>query len=212
MCAALQQRGFPAADLEQIGAGSGDPLGSSIVVATLAIRSQLGPRLAQVYAPTVIASFGSGASLVQVRVTAIGGAAAYLAAEQADLQARQTAGRELAASRAITAPAAAKAALSAGQVDSRLLITLVALAHSHPVQITGFSDSGPGTEAGGPLRMVTISAPTASYQHQVLAFLQQQRPPLLASFSERRYGKATDIQIEFTAPSPPGLLDSIASG
>ena len=210
MCAALQQRGFPAADLEQIGAGSGDPLGSGIVVATLAIRSQLGARLAQVYAPAVIASFGSGASLVQVRVTAIGGAAAYLAAERADLQARQTAGRELAASKAINAPAAARAALSAGQVDSRLLITLVALAHSHLVQITGFSDSGPGT--GGPLRMVTINAPTAAYQQQVLAFLQQQRPPLLASFSEHHHGKSTYIQIEFTAPSPPGLLDSIASG
>jgi hypothetical protein len=205
-CAALQQDGFPASDLEQLGAGSGDPLGSGVVVSTLAVRSQLGSRLAQVYAPAVIASFGSGTSLVQVRVTAVGGAAAYLPAERADLQARITAGRELADNKNLHAPPGAWAELSAGQVDSRLLITLAALARMYPVQISSFGDSGPG--GSGPLRLAVVVAPSASYLHQLLSFLQAQRAPLLASLSEHRDGSSTEVQIEFTAPSPLGLFSS----
>lgn len=206
MCAALQQHGFPAQDLEQITAESGDPLGSGVVAGTLAVRTQLGPRLAQVYAPTVIASFGSGASLIEVRVTAVGGATAYLAAERADLQARKVGGRALTGNKAIHMPSAARAQLLAGQVDGRLLITLSALSHNYQVQITGFSDSGPGAGSGGPLRMVTVTAPTAGYLRQLLAFLKAQRPPLLAGVSEHWHGSVTDVEIEFTAPSPPGLL------
>jgi hypothetical protein len=208
-CAALQQDGFPAADLEQIGDGSGDPLGSSVVVGTLAVRTQLGPRLAQVYAPQVIASFGAGTSLVQVRVTAVGGAAAYLSAERADLQARTTAGRQLAGNKNLRAPSAATAELAAGQVDSRLLITLVALARMYPVQLTGFSDSGPG--GSGPLRLATVVAPTPSYLSQLLSFLRAQRPPLLATVLQHPDGSATEVQIEFTAPSPTGLFGSAGS-
>jgi hypothetical protein len=211
MCSALQQHGFPAADLAPLTAASPDPLGSGIVVATAAVRSQLGPRLARVYAPLVIASFGSGSSLVQVRVTAIGGAAAYLAAVRADLQSRQVAGRELAGNKDIRAPAAARAELSAGRVDSRLLITLAALAYKYPVQISGFGDAGPGASAGVPLRLVTIVAPTATDLRQVLAFLRAQRAPLLASIVSHRDGSATAVQVQFSAPSPTGLLGTGAS-
>jgi hypothetical protein len=211
MCTALQQQGFPAADLEVIGAGSGDPLGSGIVVSTLAVRSQLGARLGQVYAPLVIASFGSGASLVQIRVTAVGGAAAYLATVQADLQARKFAGLEIASNKNIQVPASGRAELTAGQVDSRLLITLAALAHRFaPVQIRGFGDAGPGAGSTGPLRLMIIAAPTSAYLHQLLAFLHQQRAPLLPLVSERGQGRTTTVQIEFTAPSLIGLLDASA--
>jgi hypothetical protein len=78
MCSALQQHGFPAADLEPLGTGSADPLGSAVVVSTDTLRSELGPRLTSVYAPVVLASFGRGPSAVAVRVTAPDGAAAYL--------------------------------------------------------------------------------------------------------------------------------------
>lgn len=211
MCTALQQQGFPAADLEAIGAGSGDPLGSGIVVSTLAVRSQLGARLGQVYAPLVIASFGSGASLVQIRVMAVGGAAAYLATVQADLQARKFAGMEIASNKNIHVLASAKAELTAGQVDSRLLITLAALAHRFaPVQIRGFGDAGPGVGSSGPLRLMIIAAPTSAYLHQLLAFLHQQRAPLLPLVSERGQGRTTTVQIEFTAPSLIGLLAASA--
>ncbi|HUB41402.1 MAG TPA: hypothetical protein VMA72_21375 [Streptosporangiaceae bacterium] len=104
MCTELQHRGFPAADLSPVGSSSGDPLGSAIVVSTTAIRSQLGTRLATVYAPVVIASFGTGPDLVQVRVTAAGSAAAYLAAIRADARARTLAGNELTGNRNIPLP------------------------------------------------------------------------------------------------------------
>jgi hypothetical protein len=206
MCAALQQHGFPPADLATLGAGASDPLGSGIMISTLAVRSQLGSELAQVYAPVVIASFGTGSSLVQIRVVAPGGAAASVPAEQADLAARQFAGRELAGNKHIIAPAAAKAQLASGQVDSRLLITLAALAHKFPVQIQGFGDAGPGAGSTGPLRQVTVTTSSAADLHQLLAFLEAQRPPLLAMVTQHQLGQTTTVQIQFTAPSPTGLL------
>ncbi len=62
MCAALQASGVAAGRLLVLGTSASDPLGSDLVVATPALRSQFGARLASVYAPVVIASFGSGAA------------------------------------------------------------------------------------------------------------------------------------------------------
>ena len=211
MCTALQQRGFPAADLSPITASAGDPLGSSLVVSTTAVRSQLGPRLATVYAPVVIASFGSGADLVQVRVTTAGTAAGYLAAVRADVKARRVAGRELAANQNIRMTAPARTALAAGNVDSRLLITLGALTHKFPLRIVGISDAGPGAAAGVPLRQLTVASPTTAYLGRLLSFLRAQRPPLLPLVSLRQHGRTTEVQIRFTAPSPTGLLSAGAS-
>jgi hypothetical protein len=206
MCNALQQRGFPAADLLVITASSGDPLGSAIVVSTTAVRSQLGPRLATVYAPVVIASFGTGAGLVQVRAAAVGGAAAYHSAMQADLLARKVAGRQLDRNRDIRMPSAARADLAHGRVDARILITLAALAHRFPIKIVSFSDSGPGADPGVPLRVLTVIARGARYLSQLLAFLRAQRPPLRALVSEHSHGKTSLVHIQFTAPSLTGLL------
>lgn len=205
-CAALQRHGFPPADLATLDAGTSDPLGSGIVVSTLTVRSQLGARLASVYAPAVIASFGSGSALVQVLVTAPGGAAAYLSAEHADLLARRVAGRQLAGNKNIDAPAEARAELESGQVDSRLLITLAALTHKFSVQILGFGDAGPGAGSGGPLRLLALTTSSTTYLHQLLAFLDAQRPPLLATIAQHRHGRSITVQIRFTAPSPTGLL------
>ena len=58
-CRQLRLDGFPATRLTPLGGGVHALLGSGIVVATPAVRSQLGPRLAAAYAPQVIASFGS---------------------------------------------------------------------------------------------------------------------------------------------------------
>ncbi len=211
MCNALQQRGFPVADLSVISASSSDPLGSGIVMSTSAVRSQLGPRLATFYAPVVMASFGSGPSLVQIRVTAASGAAAYHSAMQADEVARKVAGGQLNGNKDLGMPPSARAELAAGRVDSRLLITLAALAHRFPVKIVSFSDSGPGASLGVPLRMLTVAAPTAGYLSQLLAFLRAQRPPLRALVSQHGHGNTTTVQIEFTAPSPTGLLSAGAS-
>ncbi len=211
MCAELQQHGFPPADLATLGAAASDPLGTGIVVATTAIRSQLGPNLAKVYAPDVIASFGAGSSLVQVRVVTPGGTAAYVPAERADLLARQVAGRELTGNSDIHAPGTAKAQLESGRVDSRLLITLAALAAKFSVQILSFGDGGPGAGSAAPLRQLTVMSASTTYLHQLLAFLAAQRPPLLAIVSQHRQGGTTTVQIQFTAPSLTGLLPASAT-
>jgi hypothetical protein len=207
MCDALAQDGFPAANLASLGPSAADPLGSGIVVSTAAVRNELGTRLATVFAPLVIATFGTGQSQVQVRVVAPDGAAAYLAALRADVQARQTAGRELLANRNVRMPAVARGQLAAGQVDMRLLITLVGLAHKYRVAIRSFGDTGPGAAPGVPLRSMTITANGKSYRRQVLGFLSAQRAPLLALTSVQTSGASVIVTIEFPAPAPLGLLN-----
>ena len=103
MCRQLQRDGFPAARLKPLPRSARALLGSGIVVATPAIRSQFGPRLAVAYAPQVIASFGSGAARVDVRTIAPTGTRAVgtrLAAEQAALV---SAARQLLSNRNIQA-------------------------------------------------------------------------------------------------------------
>jgi hypothetical protein len=48
MCAVLGRHGFPAANLLVLGPGAPDPLGSGVVLATSAVRSMFGSRLATV--------------------------------------------------------------------------------------------------------------------------------------------------------------------
>lgn len=212
MCGVLQHDGFPAADLDPLGTGAGDPLGSGVVVSTAALRSELGSRLTSVYAPVALAAFGSGPSSVAVRVTAPGGAGAYLSAVHADLLARQRDGEQLLHNANVHVPAAGQAQLAAGRVDARLLITLAALAHTLPVDIRQFGDVGPGATAGTPMRSMTISAAPlphdAGYLAEVLAFLRAQRAPFLATATVTGTGTAAVLQIVFTAPSPLGLLSA----
>jgi hypothetical protein len=159
MCAALQAHGIAPANLLVLRPSAPDPLGSDVVLATAAVRSQFGARLSSVYAPTVIASFGARALRIDVRAVAPDGAAAYRASLTADLAARRGAGRQLLRNPRISVPPAARAELVAGRVDSRLLITLAALAAAEPVRITAFTDSGPGAGPGVPLRAMRIAVP-----------------------------------------------------
>jgi len=217
MCSALQARGFPAGSLLMLGPSASDPLGSAVVVATAAVRAQFGRRLTSVYAPAVIASFGSGSALVQVLVTAPDGAAAYQVAQQADLRARRAAGQQLLDNPRITCPAQVRSELVAGDVDARLLITLAALAAEHPVSILSFGDRGPGAGPGVPLRAAELAGPAgpggASYLSSSLAFLRAQRAPFLASTisTARLASGRTMLRVGFAAPSPLGLLGALSS-
>ena len=209
MCAALQADGIPAGRLLVLGTAAGDPLGSDIVVATPALRSQFGARLGGVYAPSVIASFGSGTGRIDVRVTAPFGAAAYESALAADRRARVAAGRQLLRNPRVIVPGTARTALTAGKVDPRVLITMAALAANGPVRILGFGDPSPGAGATAPLRSARIApAGTGSRAkatlRSMLSFLDAQRPP----FSPLRASLAgtSALNVEYAAPSPLGLL------
>jgi hypothetical protein len=212
MCAALQAAGIPPSNLLALSSAAADPLGSTVIVATPALQSQFGARLATVYAPGVIASFGSAASRVDIRVTAPDGAAAYRAAMAADLTARRATGKVLLGNSRITASAAARRDLAAGSVDSRLLITLATLAAGQYVRIAAFGDAAPGAGLDMPLRSAELAIPPlarnpGAYLRSVLVFLRAQNAPFRAASARvtGAGGKAV-LQIEFSAPSPPGLL------
>lgn len=210
MCAALQAQGFPAGNLMTISPATSDPLGSTVIVATAAVRSQFGSRLKTVFAPTVIASFGSGSAQVDVRVYAPGGGPAYLSALRADLQTRQNLGRVLLRNSRVSATPAARADLAAGQVDTRLLATIATLAGQGRVSVVAFSDSGPGAIPSAPLRVAELASPpgaNSGYLAAVLALLRAQQAPYLAtSLSLARVDGEEVVRIEFAAPSPLGLM------
>jgi hypothetical protein len=215
MCAALQARGVPAGRLLVLTPARADPLGSDLVVATPAVRSQFGARLAGVYAPVTLAAFGSGAAQIDVRAMAPDGAAAYRAELAADIRARKTAGALLLRNSRIHVAAGARAALAAGEVDPRLLVTLATLAHLHPLDITGFGGPGPGASAGVPLRSADITGGVPGSRHAVplptlMTILQAQRPPYLPSSLAivPIPPSGAVLRIGYPVPSPLGLLGS----
>jgi hypothetical protein len=175
------------------------------------VRNQFGGRLASVYAPGILASFGAGRLRIDVRAVAPDGAAAYRDALASDQVARRDAGRQLLGNWRLRVSASAQAELRAGQVDSRLLTTLAALAATGPVQVTAFGDSGPGAGYGMPLRSAEITAPFHSdlaRLRQMITFLRAQRPPYLPARAliAPGAGGSPVLSIEFAAPSPAGLL------
>jgi hypothetical protein len=214
MCAALQAGGVPAGRLLRLTPAAADPLGAELVVATPVIRGQFGARLAGVYAPETLAAFGSGSARIDVRMVAPDGAAAYRTQLAADLQARRAAGATLLRNHGIHAAGAAREALADGKVDPRLLVTLAALSHLHPVEIVKLGGSAPGASAGMPLRSADIAGavPQGTGRPASLAslraFFRAQRTPYLPPFMEtvRITPRRTVLRVEYRAPSPLGLL------
>lgn len=211
MCAALHADGLPATRLLVLGTATADPLGSDVVVATLAVRNQFGTRLQSVYAPVVIASFGTGAGRIDIRAIAPDGTAAYEAALAADRRSRISAGSQLLRNPRIIVAADARNALSAGDVDPRLLMMLAALADQQQVRITAFGDPSPGASPVVPLRSVEIAAlgPGAEAEaslRSLLSFIDAQRQP----FQPLRAALvgSSALTVEYAAPSPLGLLGS----
>jgi len=215
MCGALQKAGVPAGRLLALGPGQSDPLGSDILVSTAAVRSQFGSRLAGVYAPVVIAAFGTGTARIEVRVEAPDGAAAYRAGLAADVGARKAAGAQMLHNGAIEASPAARRQIVAGQVDSRLLETLVTLSHAYRIDIISFG-AGPasGVTPGVPLRFAEIAGAARGGHrpaslHALRAFLSAQRTPYRPSWvTTERIASRSVLRVEYPAPSPLGLLGS----
>jgi hypothetical protein len=215
MCAALHAHGIAAGDLLVIGpGGQSDPLGSNVVVGTAALRSEFGSRLAGVYAPLAIARFGTGGARIEIRVTAPDGSAAYLGALQADQRARAVAGGELIANARLTMTPAARRDLLGGRVDSRVLLTIAAMAHLGRVSVLSFGGVGPGADPAAPLPAAEMVSPggagsgRAGQLRPLLSFLRAQRPPYLAAADSlgRLPGGQPVLRFTFGEPSPLGLL------
>jgi hypothetical protein len=206
MCAALQQSGFPAGQLMELQPTAPDPLGSQLIVATPVIRSQFGTRLTSVYAPLVIAGFGTGAERVQVLYIAPDGSKAFESQLGKDLKNRVAAGRQLVTNKHVQASAAARKALLAGQVDWRLLVTLSTLADLMPIHLIAFDDPSPGASSAVPLRGVELGAAPAGLPAMV-AFLKAQQgqyAPAVARITQIASGQQGVI-VRYDAPGPMGL-------
>jgi hypothetical protein len=204
MCAALQAQGVPASRLMPLTPRAPNPRGGAVVVTSAPAATQL----TEVYAPAVIASFGSGADRIDVRTVEPGGAAAYQTAMRADLAARMSAGWQLLRNHRMRFTAQAAAQLRAGEVDTRLLATLAALSSQYAFSVAAFGDASPGVSVL--YRGVTITGASQDIAG-ALALVKAQVPPYLpaqAAMTQLAIGPAA-LSIEFAAPSPLGLLTAV---
>jgi len=217
MCRALAAHGVRGRVLYSLGPTAISPLPSAIIVATAQVRAQFGYRLSSVYAPSVLARFGSGAERIEVRQAALHGAATYRARLGADLLSRKTSGAELLHSGQIAMAPIARRDLSAGRVDSRLLIAITEMASVHPMYIINFGSVAPGADPDLPLRFADFAeggrahgqfGRSAGYVRSMVSFLHAQRIPYRPAHvaTVRLAGGAKALRVEFAAPSPLGLL------
>jgi serine/threonine protein kinase len=208
VCIDLAHRGF--LNTETLLPGSTDPLGSTLVVATAAIRAQFGSRLASVYAPAVLASFGSGTAKIEIRWNFPSGTSAYDHALGPDRQARKTQDAQLLHNSHLTVSATARAQLLSGDIDPRLPMLLAAMTQKYPVRIVDFGDQSPG---GGPASLLRsmdlathvnaahLAAPAYISWMQGLANAQWAYLPASSKLVTLPAGQ-TVLRIEFDAPSP----------
>ena len=209
VCADLAQRGFP--NLETLGPGSTDPLGSTLVVATGAIRAQFGRRLASVYAPAVIASFGSGNAKIEIRWAFPGGASAYRAALEPDLDARKTQDAQLLTNSHITVSATARAQLLSGDIDPRLPMLIAAMTAAYPVRIVDFGGQPPGGGPASLLRSMDLATHVSAAHLAAPAYISWMKGLVNAQWAQYLPASSklvtlpagqTVLRIEFDAPSP----------
>jgi hypothetical protein len=217
MCQALQVRGVPANDLLVLRPGAANPLRSAVVVVTAAVRKMVGSRLTA-DAPATLASFGSGAGRISVRMI-YRRAAAYATALRKEIADRKTSGASLLLLRPVTAATADRRQLRGGQVDSRLLLTLAELASQWPISIVAFGDRGPGASPGVPLRSADLvvtggkAGLAPAGQVRLMSVFVHQLGEFFAGARIRtvRLANGRDVvRIEFTAPSRFGLLGTPA--
>jgi hypothetical protein len=210
VCRDLADSGFPSSNLWRLGPTSNDPLGSDLVVATAAVRSQFGNQLA-VYAPAVIARFGKGTTSIDIRWVYPGGATAYRADLPATLRARKAADAELLSNANIRLSATARAQLRNGQVDPRLPLLIVTMTHSHPLRVVDFASQSPGGGPASLLRWVDLATTVrgahltrAAYLSWMRSFIDTQRAEYHPAFVLQvtvANGLAV-LRIGYGAPSP----------
>jgi hypothetical protein len=215
MCARLEAFRIPAGRLQPLDVSNPAPLGSDLIVSTSSVRGEFGARLSTVYAPVVLASFGTGSARTAIRVVAADGTTAYMRSLRTDVAQRVTAGRLLLQNPRFRASGPARRALAAGQADSRLLMALAPLAHIYRVQVVDFSRPAPGASPDVPLRAADIApvGPGIGHGPNTLAslarFLRNQLEPYRPdSITMLRLASGREVlHVEYGAPTPLGLLE-----
>jgi len=214
ICTALGAHGVASSRLLSLQPSASGAPGADVIVASPSAHAWLTED-----APTLLASFGSGASLIEVRAVSPDGTAAYQATLRSDLADRRSAGVQLMHSRRIEVSAQGAGQLKAGEVDSRLLVMLAVLASQHPWRVITFGDASPGvpsTEA--PYRQVIMadanSRSEAAGLAAALAVVRAQQVPYQPAqvTTVRLADGQAGLRIDFAAPSPLGLLTGSVPG
>jgi hypothetical protein len=213
MCAALTANEFPLNELRELGPASSPPLTSAVVVETAAVRELFGTSLSSLYAPAVLAVFGSGETQINIRVVAPHGAAAYDRELAQDRTSRKAAEVALLGANQITVSPIAQTQLLAGDVDSRLLSALTSLAASLPIDIVDFENIGPGAGSDMPLRDADLATTDSAAHMSSAKYVQALEAQLStgpgahpASMMLGELPTGQILRVEFPAPSPLGLL------
>jgi hypothetical protein len=208
MCRALKAHGVSPGDLHPVAPNASTLPGSQIVVATPTVRKQFGSSLTSVYAPMVLASFGSGNVRIDIRLIAPHGASAFMSQFRADQQLRKKNSAALLTPGLMALSRSAQIQLASGQVDTRLMVLLSSLALYH-IDVIAFGDSGPGATTGMPLRSATLTGSKAGLQSLLRYVRAQEIAPYLPQYTQLvQRGRKTELVIEFSAPSPLGLFDA----
>jgi hypothetical protein len=195
--------------------GSGNLSGCDIVVATPVLQSQLGSKLDSVYAPGIIARFGSGDRQIVIRAAAPHGAAVYRSAFATDLTERKAAGATFAYNGRASAELSTveKKQLAGGRIDSRLMVLVADLETRHLVRVEAFGDASPGvTETTAPLRSADLAITSNAVKQSLLTEIKEeakhwpQYRPAHVHTLPLPTGQMT-LRIEFAAPGPLLLLE-----
>ncbi len=210
VCGELASKGFPGASLKWLGPQTNDPLGASLVVSTAAVRAQLRDRLASVWAPAIIAAFGSGNARIEIRLEFPGGATSYNQVQGSYARARETRDALLLGNSSVKLSARAKAQLRSGNIDPRLPELIAIMVHIHPLHIVDFGSQAPG---GGPasllrsMDLATADPPghltPAKYISWMQSFIRAQRSVYHPSLSLVTLpGDQAALRVGYDAPSP----------
>ncbi len=205
MCLALQASGFPRSNLVPITQESNDTLQESVVVATEAVRSQFGSKLAAVYAPLRLARYGSGTARIDIRAAEPVSGPNAKTAMQAALAQRKSNDGSMAQNPDLTASSAVRAQLAAGQADERLAAILVQpLDNNMKVHILALGDAGPGADpvVYRALYLGAAGPDSRSYFSQLEGWIKSAQPQYTSTYRMLRKNGQPELYVQVAAPSP----------
>ena len=216
MCTALRADGFPAGKLLVLEPTSNPPVTSAVVVVTAAVRSMFGSSIDAAWAPDVLATIGSGAAQITIRLIAPHGALAYQSALGSGVAFRVQYGTALLNNNQIVLSQAAQNQLAAGQVDPRLVLAIASLAGDQPIDVARFENIGPGASTDLPLRFADLTVngnaanmSSSAYIGALHAYLSSQSSQLGPVSGQKALSGGQDVfQVEFAAPSPLGPIST----
>jgi hypothetical protein len=216
MCTALRAAGFPAGKLLVLEPTSNPPVTSAVVVVTAAVRSMFGSSIDAAWAPDVLATIGSGAEEITIRLIAPNGALAYQSELGSGVAFRKNFGAALLSSNKIELSQVAQNQLNAGQVDPRLVLAIASLAYDEPIDVARFENIGPGVSTGLPLRFADLTVngnpanmSSSAYINAMHAYLSSQSGQLGPVSGQSALSGGQDVfRVEFAAPSPLGSIST----